>query len=148
MSFQPCHALLSHFMVHAFVSNCLRITGSFNFRYLVTHLMGADLNNIIKCQKLTDDHVQFLIYQILRGLKVGEALKIHRPSEQPNTSDQTESYIVNNWRKVRWTVLRSLFCCPTVHPFCRHHPQSKFFFPRISHNKAIFRSCFRSDFRL
>lgn len=42
-------------------------------RYLVTHLMGADLNNIVKCQKLTDDHVQFLIYQILRGLKVGEA---------------------------------------------------------------------------
>ena len=41
-----------------------------NLRYLVTHLMGADLNNIVKCQKLTDDHVQFLIYQILRGLKV------------------------------------------------------------------------------
>jgi len=36
--------------------------------------MGADLNNIVKCQKLTDDHVQFLIYQILRGLKVGEPL--------------------------------------------------------------------------
>lgn len=36
--------------------------------------MGADLNNIVKCQKLTDDHVQFLIYQILRGLKVGETL--------------------------------------------------------------------------
>ena len=43
---------------------------SLTFRYLVTHLMGADLNNIIKMQKLTDDHVQFLIYQILRGLKV------------------------------------------------------------------------------
>lgn len=40
----------------------------------MTHLMGADLNNIVKCQKLTDDHVQFLIYQILRGLKVSEAL--------------------------------------------------------------------------
>lgn len=35
--------------------------------------MGADLNNIVKCQKLTDDHVQFLIYQILRGLKVSES---------------------------------------------------------------------------
>ena len=40
-------------------------------RYLVTHLMGADLNNIVKTQKLSDDHVQFLVYQILRGLKVG-----------------------------------------------------------------------------
>lgn len=34
------------------------------------HLMGSDLNNIIKQQALTDEHVQFLIYQILRGLKV------------------------------------------------------------------------------
>lgn len=49
-------------------------------RYLVTHLMGADLNNIVKCQKLTDDHVQFLIYQILRGLKVSEALSKHNNS--------------------------------------------------------------------
>ena len=31
--------------------------------------MGADLNNIIKTQKLSDDHVQFLIYQIIRGMK-------------------------------------------------------------------------------
>lgn len=37
--------------------------------------MGADLNNIVKCQKLTDDHVQFLIYQILRGLKVSQQWK-------------------------------------------------------------------------
>ena len=32
--------------------------------------MGADLNNIVKTQRLSDDHVQFLVYQILRGLKV------------------------------------------------------------------------------
>ena len=37
--------------------------------YLVMHLMGSDLNNIIKQQALTDEHVQFLVYQILRGLK-------------------------------------------------------------------------------
>uniref|UniRef100_A0A6I8S0D8 mitogen-activated protein kinase n=1 Tax=Xenopus tropicalis TaxID=8364 RepID=A0A6I8S0D8_XENTR len=43
---------------------------NFNEVYLVTNLMGADLNNIVKCQKLTDDHIQFLIYQLLRGLKV------------------------------------------------------------------------------
>ena len=36
--------------------------------YLVTHLMGADLNNIVKTQKLSDEHVAFLVYQILRGL--------------------------------------------------------------------------------
>lgn len=43
--------------------------------------MGADLNNIVKCQKLTDDHVQFLIYQILRGLKVSDTF----PRIQLNT---------------------------------------------------------------
>ena len=47
--------------------------------YLVTHLMGADLNNIVKTQRLSDDHVQFLIYQILRGMKyVHSAGIIHR----------------------------------------------------------------------
>lgn len=51
----------------------------FNDMYLVTHLMGADLNQIIKSQKLTDDHVQFLIYQVLRGLKyIHSAGIIHR----------------------------------------------------------------------
>lgn len=49
------------------------------FSYLVTHLMGADLNNIVRTQKLSDDHVQFLIYQILRGLKyIHSAGIIHR----------------------------------------------------------------------
>ena len=53
----------------------------FNDVYLVTHLMGADLHSIIKTQKLSDDHVQFLVYQILRGLKyIHSAGIIHRVS--------------------------------------------------------------------
>ena len=44
--------------------------------YLATHLMGADLNNIVKTQRLSDDHVQFLIYQILRGISQA-MLKTH-----------------------------------------------------------------------
>jgi len=32
--------------------------------------MGADLSNILKIQRLSDDHIQFLVYQILRALKV------------------------------------------------------------------------------
>uniref|UniRef100_A0A672QE78 mitogen-activated protein kinase n=1 Tax=Sinocyclocheilus grahami TaxID=75366 RepID=A0A672QE78_SINGR len=88
-----------------------------NSWYLVTHLMGADLNNIVKCQKLTDDHVQFLIYQILRGLKyIHSADIIHRDLKPSNlavnedcelkildfglarhTDDEMTGYVATRW---------------------------------------------------
>lgn len=53
--------------------------------YFVNHFMGADLNQIIRTQKLSDDHVQFLVYQTLRGLKyIHSAGIIHRDLKPSN----------------------------------------------------------------
>ena len=42
----------------------------FNELYVVSDLMETDLSTIIKSkQALTDEHIQFFLYQILRGLK-------------------------------------------------------------------------------
>uniref|UniRef100_A0A1A9W9B3 Protein kinase domain-containing protein n=1 Tax=Glossina brevipalpis TaxID=37001 RepID=A0A1A9W9B3_9MUSC len=58
-------------LVDFFHLNPLNVTlENFQFLYLVTHLMDRDVNNIIRTQHLTDNHVHFLIQQILRVLKV------------------------------------------------------------------------------
>jgi mitogen-activated protein kinase 1/2 len=43
---------------------------SFKDLYIVSDYMDSDLGKLIKSdQSLSDDHIQFLLYQILRGLK-------------------------------------------------------------------------------
>ncbi|XP_061770036.1 mitogen-activated protein kinase 11 isoform X3 [Nerophis ophidion] len=63
----------------------------FNQLYLVTNLMGADLNNIVKFQRLSDEHVQFLIYQLLRGLKILDFGLARQ------TDDEMTGYVATRW---------------------------------------------------
>ena len=58
----------------------------FNDVYLVTDLMETDLHRIIYSkQKLSTDHVQYFIYQVLRGMKYIHSCKVlHRDLKPSN----------------------------------------------------------------
>lgn len=106
----------------------------FNDVYLVSPLMGADLNNIIKTQTLSDDHVQFLVYQILRGLKyIHSAGIIHRDLKPSNiavnedcelkildfglarhTEDSMTGYVATRWYRAPEIVLNWMHYSQTV----------------------------------
>ncbi|MBN3301909.1 mitogen-activated protein kinase 11 isoform X2 [Amia ocellicauda] len=106
----------------------------FNEVYLVTNLMGADLNNIVKFQRLTDEHVQFLIYQLLRGLKyIHSAGLIHRDLKPSNvavnedcelrildfglarqTDDEMTGYVATRWYRAPEIMLNWMHYTQTV----------------------------------
>ena len=53
--------------------------------YLVQTLMECDLYKLLRSQKLSDDHVCYFTYQILRGVKyIHSSNVLHRDLKPPN----------------------------------------------------------------
>lgn len=72
--------------------------------------MGTDLGKLMKLQTLSEEKIQYLVYQILKGLKVRSAALI------------CCQYIIN----LNTQLLQSLLhCFITVYPFCWHHSQGR-----------------------
>ena len=58
---------------------------TFNEIYLIQELMETDLHKVIRTQKLSDDHIQYFIYQTLRALKaLHSANVLHRDLKPSN----------------------------------------------------------------
>lgn len=71
--------------------------------YIVQALMETDLYKLLKTQRLSNDHICYFLYQILRGLKyIHSANVLHRDLKPSNlllntTCDLKVRYIERCW---------------------------------------------------
>jgi p38 MAP kinase len=99
----------------------------FSSVYLVTHFVeGSDLRNIMRVNPLTDDHVEYILYQIVRGLKYIHSAGITHGDLKPSNivinencelkifdfgylhdfDDDDDHYVVNRWYKAPEIMLK------------------------------------------
>uniref|UniRef100_A0A8C0VC89 mitogen-activated protein kinase n=1 Tax=Cyanistes caeruleus TaxID=156563 RepID=A0A8C0VC89_CYACU len=117
--------LLKH-MKHENVINLIGFLSFFSFvlSYLVMPFMGTDLSKIMKHEKLTEDRIQFLVYQMLKGLKdlkpgnlaVNEdcELKILDFGLARHTDSEMTGYVVTRWYRAPEVILNWMHYTQTV----------------------------------
>uniref|UniRef100_UPI00398F2CD9 mitogen-activated protein kinase 12-like n=1 Tax=Pristiophorus japonicus TaxID=55135 RepID=UPI00398F2CD9 len=106
----------------------------FNDFYLVMPFMGTDLGKLMKHEKLTEDRIQFLVYQILKGLKyIHSAGIIHRDLKPGNLAvnedcelkildfglarhadQEMTGYVVTRWYRAPEVILNWMHYTQTV----------------------------------
>ncbi|CAB1322973.1 unnamed protein product [Coregonus sp. 'balchen'] len=74
--------------------------------YLVMPFMGTDLGKLMKLQNLSEDKVQFLVYQMLKGLKDLKPgnLAVNQECELKADSEMT-GYVVTRWYRAPEVIL-------------------------------------------
>ncbi|XP_027009760.2 mitogen-activated protein kinase 12b [Tachysurus fulvidraco] len=102
--------------------------------YLVMPFMGTDLGKLMKMERLSEDRVQFLVYQMLRGLKyIHSAGIIHRDLKPGNLAvnqncelkildfglarqadSQMTGYVVTRWYRAPEVILNWMHYSQTV----------------------------------
>lgn len=101
------HELSNSCNLNKFGVICLNLC----YRYIVQDLMETDLYKLLKTQHLSNDHICYFLYQILRGLKyIHSANVLHRDLKPSNlllntTCDlKVSKCCFKNFKSQSWTM--------------------------------------------